>query len=422
MKHKLNTRKRTKIFSVFLTIVAVFLTLECNTRFPDNINLFEGEPLLVRSSSPYTLSMPAGFSGTLENDNTVTQKDISDNQQYVTVNDTGSYCASVKLFGIIPVRSVNINVLEQEEIVPCGNTIGIKMFTKGLICVGTSEISEASGKLFNIAGENDIKIGDIILSANGEELNTTERFSVIISKSDGNALEIVIDRNGAQYKKSITPVLTSDGYKLGLWVRDSTAGIGTLTFYDDKSNKFGALGHPITDSDTGRLMPVSSGTIVGANIIGVKKGEKGKPGELKGVFDAQSGDIGVIEKNTPQGIYGTLNVLNIDNIKDKIPIASRNRIREGAAQIISNINEKEVEVFNIEIQRVMLTNTDGNKDLVIKVTDDNLLARTGGIVQGMSGSPIIQDGAIVGAVTHVFVNDPTRGYGVFIDSMLRNIE
>ena len=311
MKKPLSTRKRIALFSGFLIIVTFLLFIECNLKFPKDITLFKGENLLISSSSPYSLYTPASFGGVLSESGETFEKTSSADKKYVKANDVGEYSASVRLFGVIPIKNVTINVSDTKTLIPCGDTIGIKMFTEGLLCVGVSDIADKNGKIYNIASENDIKPGDIFISANDTALTTTEQFADIVTNSDGNQISLLIERNKKRFKKEISPRLTSDGYKIGIWVRDSTAGIGTLSFVDPITGDYGALGHPICDSDTGILMPVSSGSIVKADVFGVQKGEKGVPGELKGTFDMSLGDIGTIEKNTSCGIYGKINSPNL---------------------------------------------------------------------------------------------------------------
>lgn len=416
----LSLKKRATIFFSFLCIVALLLFIECNIRYPENIIIYKGENLITDSSSAYSLSMPASFGGVLSESGEIKEDNFSQSRKYITANDEGKYDASVKLFGVIPVKSVSVNVSQAKRLVPSGEAIGIKLFTEGLLCVGVSELLDADGNIVNIASKYNINAGDIFISANGKKLETTEQLAQIVSESQGKSIEMVLLRNGTELKKKVVPIMTADGFKIGIWVRDSTAGIGTLSFVDMETKKYGALGHPICDSDTGMVMPVSDGSVLRADIFGIQKGEKGSPGELKGTFSAE-GDIGTIEKNTNYGIYGS-----IENTKaiegESIPVASKNAIKKGKAQIISNISGKKTESFDIEIQRILTFGTEDNKNMVIKVTDSDLLETTGGIVQGMSGSPIIQDGKIVGAVTHVFVNDPTRGYGIFIENMLAEAE
>ncbi|MBP3337713.1 MAG: SpoIVB peptidase [Clostridia bacterium] len=408
----LRLKKRLIIFFTLILAVALTIGAELNLRYPHEMNLYSGERLYAREGLPYTLEIPANIGGVLLDDGKV-KRDTS-----LLEND---YSAKLKLFGIIPVKTVNVNVLEEKSLTVSGKTIGIKMFTEGLLAVGISDITDINGKSHNLGNLYGIKTGDIILSANDKTLFNTEDLADAIENSK-DSINLTIKRGDKTFQKEVYPIETKDGLKLGIWVRDSTAGIGTLTFLDGDTLSFGALGHPIADSDTGVLMPVSSGTICDASVVGVNKGEAGIPGELRGVFKGEKSLIGEIEKNTEQGIFGKIT----DSCKylngESFPICSRNGISEGKAQILSNIDGEKIECFDIEIERVMRYNIDNYKDLVIKVTDNKLLEQTGGIVQGMSGSPILQNGRIVGAVTHVFVNDPTRGYGIFIENMLTKVE
>ncbi len=409
----LRLKKRLVIFISLLFFCTLTVFAELNLRFPKDISIYSGESLYFREGLPYTLDIPANTGGVLSDSGEI-QKDSS--------IQSADYKAELKLFGFIPVKTVNVNVLDTKELTAGGKTIGIKLFTKGLVAVGVSDITDKNGSIFNIGHLYDIKTGDIILSANEKELNATEELGEIIAESNGSPIKLTIMRDEKVLKKEVVAINTTDGYKLGIWVRDSTAGIGTLTFLDKQSLSYGALGHPITDADTGALMPVSSGAITEASVIGINKGAAGAPGELKGIFKNSDSKIGEIYKNTDKGIYGKVsNTCTYINGKS-YPIASRNSIKEGKAYILSNIDGDNVEAFEIEIERVMRYNIDSYKDLVIEVTDSNLLAKTGGIVQGMCGSPIIQDGKLIGAVTHVFVNDPTKGYGIFIDNMLSEAE
>lgn len=410
MRKKLSAKKRLIIFSVLFLSVSTGLLIDSRLQIPSRINIFEGETLNLRSSLPYTLSAPAATGGILEDNGTISHTSLS------------SYSAELKLFGLIPVRTISVNVTPQTRLVPCGNTIGIKIFTEGLVCVKTSELVSENGKISNPALVYGINAGDIILSVNGAPLSTSEQLALATKTSDGKPVKLLVKRADKTFERDFLPVKTDEGYKLGLWVRDSTAGIGTLTFYEEDTKLFGALGHPIADSDTGTLMPVSSGSIVSASVFNIKKGVKGEPGELKGIFTGRGNDLGEILKNTNQGIFGTINSEQMKTTNCSVPLASRSQVKEGAATILSNVDGENVEEFEIEIQRIIKYTTDNCKDMVIKITDPELIEKTGGIVQGMSGSPILQNGKIVGAVTHVFVNDPTRGYGIFIDNMYSKIK
>ena len=393
----LNIKKRAKIFLVLLVLASTILFVECNVYFPGEINVLNGE----------TVEVPKGFAYTLETSN--------------TLETEGNFDATVKLFGLIPVKEVTVNVLPEIQLVPGGKAVGIKMFTKGLICVGTQSIKGQNGENYNIAKALNIKESDMIISANGVELHTIEQFSEIVANSNGNPITLSLLNGNKAETKVATPIKTNEGYKLGIWVRDSTAGIGTVTFVDSSSQAFAALGHPITDVDTGTLMPIDKGTISSAEIVGTEKGTRGTPGELYGIFGSNN-DCGVILKNTNQGIFGQkISDCQLTYNNEPLLVASAQQVKTGSAHIYANISGNKIEKYDIEISKLMRYAPD-SKNMIIKITDKRLLDATGGIVQGMSGSPIIQDGKLVGAVTHVFVNDPTRGYGIFIENMLENIK
>ena len=393
----LKIKNRLKNFSVLLVVAATILFVECNAYYPEKMQIMSGEDIESNRGFAYTLETSSA------------------------IETYGNYDATVKLFGIIPVKEVTINVLPEMRIVPGGKAVGVKMFTKGLICVGSQSIQGVNGENYNIAKALNIRDSDIILAANGIDLHTVEQLGEIVENSKGAPITLLIRSNDVEEEKVATPIKTNEGYKLGIWVRDSTAGIGTVTFTDAATNTFAALGHPITDVDTGILMPVDKGTITSADIVGVEKGARGIPGELYGLF-AENKDCGVILNNTNQGIYGRIiSDCNLTYNGKSVLLASAQQVKTGAAEIYANVEGNQVEKFDIEITKIMRYAPD-EKNLVIKITDKRLLDKTGGIVQGMSGSPIIQDGKLVGAVTHVFVNDPSRGYGIFIENMLAEAE
>ena len=248
-----------------------------------------------------------------------------------------------------------------------------------------------------------------------------------VSKCRGKTIDVTYVKDGNILETQITPVKTDKNtYKLGLWVRDAEAGIGTVTFYDRETNSFAALGHGIQDIDTGELVEISSGEFVTAKILDIEKGEKEKPGRIEGTIEDGT-KIGEIYSNTDFGVYGTINNKNglkISNMKD-IEVASRNEIEEGKATVICTLENGKRQEYEVEIQKIYINNNENNKSMVVKVTDERLLEKTGGIIQGMSGSPIVQNGKLIGALTHVLVSDPTKGYALFADTMvskLKNIE
>ena len=316
-------------------------------------------------------------------------------------------CFSV-LFGLY----ANASALDREFLVPVGHTIGIKLFSDGVVVVGLAEIETAQGRI-SPGVACGLRVGDVIEEANGTEVESSEQFSGILQC--GGTVELAVSRGGEELMLSAHPAPGEDGvYRLGAWIRDSMAGIGTVTYYDPQTGEFGALGHGVTDSDTGLLMPLADGAVMGSTVKAVKKGSEGEPGQLRGEFDLTK-DKGTLSANTEQGVFGKLDADAI-SFGAAIPVARAGEVREGAAVIRANVSGDAVEEYEIEILRVL--DATGARNLLLRVTDQELIALTGGIVQGMSGSPIIQNGKLIGAVTHVLVNDPTRGYGILIENML----
>ena len=309
------------------------------------------------------------------------------------------------------------------QVIPIGEVVGIKQYTSGVLVVGTSGIESIDGKTYKPYENTEIREGDSIISINDNIINSTQELIDTINMYNGETVKITYLRDNVERICDITPVKDKVGmYKIGLWVRDSAAGVGTVTFYNEKTQSFAALGHAITDIDTGDILQTSSGEIDNVSIISVVKGVEQQPGKIQGSI-RQNSSIGNIYKNTKYGIYGVIKNptnINIDYSK-KMYVAERQEINLGEAVILSNIDGQFKE-YTIEIQKTYLNNNYDNKSMVIKVTDEELLNKTGGIIQGMSGSPIIQNGKFCGAVTHVFVRDPSIGYAVFADRMLSELE
>lgn len=305
-----------------------------------------------------------------------------------------------------------------EMLVTGGDTIGMKIYTKGVYIIGITYVETNEGRKYP-GREAQLKIGDYITEINGNRILSSEDFSKSIQ--NGKEVTAIIDRNGDKFNVILKPALQkqSNNYKMGLWVRDSTAGIGTVTFYNKNDNTFGALGHGICDQDTGKLLNIEKGYSYEAFINSVKKSQKGTPGELTANFQYLSTADGYITTNTSCGVFGKVNAIPQG---EEIPIASAEEVEIGPAEIISTVNGEEKQKYTIEIVRLNTNKSLFGTGMIIKVTDNELIRKTGGIVQGMSGSPILQNGKLVGAVTHVFVNDPTRGYGIFIENMLAEAE
>lgn len=327
-----------------------------------------------------------------------------------------------KLLGIFSIKNIKVNVVDQTYVVPGGEAIGVKLNTKGVLVVATSEISGIDGKIYNPAKKAGIKVGDSITTINGIKIKDAEHVIQLLNNIKSNKVKIEIERNNVSFVTEVLPVKSKqdNSYRLGIWVRDKTAGIGTLTFYEPKTKKFGALGHAITDADTGTLMKVENGEIMRAKVSSIEQGKKGSPGELRGMFFETEDVLGKIENNTAFGIYGIIYDYNkILKQKKTMPIGFQSEVKIGKAHILANIDGDNIEKYEVELIKLEKQNVPQSKSMVIKVTDSRLIEKTGGIVQGMSGSPIIQNGKIIGAVTHVFVNDPTKGYGIYIEWMLK---
>ena len=315
----------------------------------------------------------------------------------IDVSDRGSYRISCSLLGILPIKEVQVQTMEEKSVAVCGVPVGLYMETEGVLVVDTGEILQKDGISCRPAA-NIAKAGDYILEVNGTPISGKKELIQQIHDSKGEAMELLVNRGGEKIPLSLTPVLAEDDrYKLGIWVRDNTQGIGTMT-YVDTEGKFGALGHGISDTDTGELLDIEDGELYLAQIMSIVKGVKGTPGELSGYIEYQKDrKIGTIEKNTEIGY--------------------KQEVQEGRAELLTCV-EGEVKSYEIQITDIYRERADTNKAFVLRVTDPELLAATGGIVQGMSGSPILQNGKLVGAVTHVFVQDSTKGYGIFIENML----
>lgn len=308
-----------------------------------------------------------------------------------------------------------------KKVYPIGRCIGLKLYTNGVLVIGMSEITGIDGKIYKPYEGTGITEGDMIKTINGTEIKNTNELINILNNSNGNSISIKYEKNNnKEFYTTITPVKTTNGYMIGLWVRDAAAGIGTLTYYDESTSSFGALGHGIIDIDTDNLLNISNGEIVTSQIISIVKASQNNPGEIRGIID-NGIEIGQISSNTNIGIYGKVsNIDYINSVKTKeLPVAKRNQIKTGQATIICELENNNVQEYKIEIKKIYKSssNTD-NKNMLIKITDQNLINLTGGIIPGMSGSPVIQDGKFVGAITNVLLNDPTTGYAIFADSMI----
>ena len=309
---------------------------------------------------------------------------------------------------------------KDKKLYPGGVPFGVKFYTDGIIVIGFSDVEQEGGRC-NPAYDAGLRLKDVITSVNGKELSGAAELTKLVESSEGNPLELTYVRGGKSYSVKVTPrYSTAEGrYKSGLWVRDSGAGIGTVTYIDPETLSFGGLGHGICDGDTGELIPMDRGSVMDVKINGITKGTPGAPGEIKGYFN--SGKTGTLISNTACGVYGILGQLPSGLPEPPLPVGSRNDVTEGEAYIRCTLDDGGAQKYSIRISDINRA-ANGNKCFTVTVTDKALIEKTGGIVQGMSGSPIIQNGKLVGAVTHVLINDPTTGYGIFIENMLSGAE
>lgn len=308
-----------------------------------------------------------------------------------------------------------------DKVIPIGETVGIDLKTKGVVVEDLKEYDDGSGNKYSPAKDAGLQAGDIITQINGVTIEESGDIKDALDKSGGSDVTLKIERDGQEKQITITPVKNEEGsYELGLWLRDGMMGLGTITYYDDDTGEYGALGHPISDPQTETILPADDGEIYEARITDITKGQAGTPGQLKGDIDMTS-NIGTIDANTAFGIYGQIENADIASGKTEIEVAGEDEIQLGKAHILSSISGEEKE-YEVEITRVYTDGATTGKTMMLTVTDDELLALTGGIVQGMSGSPIIQNGKLIGAVTHVLINDPTKGYGIGIKTMLETAE
>lgn len=320
----------------------------------------------------------------------------------------------------------SVYAVSQLKVIPGGQSIGVLLHSQGVIVVGYSAVQDSTGKKNDPAGDAGVHIGDIILKANNEEIKSEEHVRDLVADagSAGQALKLEVRRGKDIYSTQVNPVYCEETsrYRIGLLIKDSAAGLGTLTFYHPESMIYGALGHVITDIGSTEPFDLSEGKIVGASVQTINRGKRGQPGEKVGVFLNDQQINGTILKNTTMGIFGNLSIPLETNDDQLVSVKPANQIREGAAEILTVLKDEQVEKFTVEISKINLKSIQDGKGFVIKVTDPRLLEQAGGIVQGMSGSPIIQDNSLVGAVTHVFINDPTRGYGVPLEWMIMETE
>lgn len=393
--------KKIKNILTIIFLLIIYMYVACITQIPKEIILLKGEKLEIKKM--YGIEVIETASTSTTNINTVN--------------------IELSLFGKLPIKDINLNFLENAEVIPVGKIIGLKLYTNGVLVVGMSEIESIDNELEKPFENVDIREGDTILKINEKEISDIDDLKKIVNSSEGENIALTILRDGTIFTSNIKPTQTEENeYKLGLWVKDAATGVGTVTFVEKETQKFAALGHGIADADTNKLIDIDSGEIVISKVISISKGEEGKPGEIKGTIINQP-TIGNVEKNTPFGIYGTLSnftSLNIDS-SEVLKVALRNEIKLGDAEVLCSIDGITTKRYKINIEKIYSQNNSDNKSMLIKINDEELIEKTGGIIRGLSGAPIIQNDKIIGAITNVLVSNPKLGYAIFGDLMIKQI-
>lgn len=402
-------QKKTISLILLIFLIIIYMYTLVITSMPNKMVVFEGEEINIKTVLGLNL---------MEKNESMM---VSANAKNQKINEVGVKKLTLNLFDKIPLKAINVSVLPKTKVIPVGNIAGVKLYTSGVLVVGMSEIEGKDNKIYKPYENTGIKEGDTITKINNKYISSTDDLIDNVNKSNGDTIEVTYIQNEQKKECSITPVKTNENeYKIGLWVRDSAAGVGTVTFYEPSTKTFGALGHGIADIDTGELLNIASGEFVTTRILNITKGEKGNPGKIQGTIENQQ-TIGEISKNSGFGIYGkvdNISSLEIDASKE-MEVALRDEIKLGKAKILCSLDNKNVQEYEIEIKKIYKENNYNNKSMEIEITDESLINKTGGIIQGMSGSPIIQNGKFIGAVTHVLVNNPKEGYAVFGDLMLK---
>ncbi len=406
--------RQKKIFFLIVLFTIFFAYITNIEKIPENITLYQDEE--------YEIGYLKGIE--IDGDNIEKKNSFFNKLVTIKANILGDLKLNLSALGFFN-KTITVSVLPKVEVIPGGDCIGVKLYSKGVLIIGESKIQGVDGNFYKAYEEGTFKAGDILLKINDYEIENSNEVETIIENIKDKEVTITYERDGEEKTQNITPIKCIDDgkYKIGLWIRDGAMGVGTLTFYSPEYSKFAALGHGISDEDSKSLIKLENGSIYGANVLSVNKGRSEAPGEIKGYLD-DGEEIGTITVNSNNGIYGDINEYNTNIItRERIPVASRNEIEVGPATIQCTVDQsQEIKSYDIEIVKISNSVSNDSKGMIIKVTDEDLISKTGGIVQGMSGSPIIQKGKLVGAVTHVYVSQPTKGYAIFADTMINEMK
>lgn len=400
----MNRQSRKKMGVVLAALVLALNyspALQAAGRLPDELYLYAGQTHVLESGLPMRVSVGGE----------AIQVAASQDERLHEVSAVadGESSVTFSLLGLFPVHRTKVSVAQERVLIPGGQVIGVAMRTRGVLVVARGERANA------------LRVGDVITAVESQPVGSSRELSALIAQADLDEVTLGVQRGNREITlRTPTPKDSTDGQRrLGVWVRDSTAGVGTLSFVDPVSGVYGALGHAIIDADTGDLLEVSDGAVMHASIVGVARGQAGRAGELRGSFLKENRQIGSLETNCEFGVYGVMDALPGNALYPQgLPVGLRSGVHEGEATIISTVDTAGPAEYSVEIVECYEQSGPAQKGMLLRVTDPRLLEKTGGIVQGMSGSPIIQDGKLIGAVTHVLVNDPTRGYGIFMETML----
>lgn len=369
--------KNIKKFSIIICLIIILIYVTTITSFPNNIILFQGERLNLRTIFGLSLQEIGNTNyEVIETSSGISNKSINESK-------VGKINFRLNLFKEIPVKDVTVNVIPKTKVIPLGNLVGLKLYTNGVLVVGMSEINGMDKKIYKPYENSGIKEGDMIVSINEKAITCTSELIKSVNNSNGENVKVKYIREGNEIETSIKPVETEENkYKIGLWVRDAAAGVGTMSFYETSSGMFASLGHGILDIDTEKLIDIAKGEFVESSIVSVTKGERGNPGKIQGSIENKK-TIGEVYKNTEFGVYGKVknpSLLNIDYSKE-LEVATREEIKTGEAKIICTLENNKREEYSIEIQRIYPNNNENNKSMIIKITDSRLLEKTGGIIQ-----------------------------------------